>query len=54
MKGGGHNFHPSRVPGRTKFLTNLALEKIAEEERQNRAKKNKGWTQNVKDLFKDL
>lgn len=30
MKTGGHNFHPSRVPGKTKFLTNLALQREAE------------------------
>lgn len=52
MKKGGHNFHPSRVPGRTKFLTNLEIEREAEKDRQKRKKNNRGWTDNVRDLFK--
>ena len=28
MKKGGHNFHPSRVPGHTKFMTALEAEKL--------------------------
>lgn len=54
MKKGGHNFHPSRVPGRTKFLTNLELQREQEADEKRRAKKKRGLVDNVRDLFKGL
>jgi hypothetical protein len=53
MKNGGHNFHPANVPGRTKFLLNLELEREQEKLRKAREKKNSGLTPNVRDLFKN-
>lgn len=54
MKGGGHNYHPANVPGRTKFLLNLGLQRQQEADELARKKKKKGMVETVRELFKDL
>lgn len=40
MKTGGHNFHPSRVSGKVKFMRNLELKKEAEKTKKKPKKEN--------------
>ncbi len=54
MKKGGHNYHPANVPGRTKFLLNLELQRQQEEDRIAAKKKKKGMVETVRELFKGL
>lgn len=36
MKVGGHNFHPSRVSGKVKFMRNLEVQRQAEKNKKKK------------------